>query len=220
MNPYATDVVYVFITMSPDEIANTARQAIAQRGAILNFTAPTTQELTEWLLSKFSDLTPAVANMIASAAGNSVRGALSGYKDCLDYQSPITVQSAAQRLRFMDPLSRYQLWMLLKDQVKGKSFHTICESLLQGTAPSYLARALLQDLDDAYELLGESIWWQASLVLNEFMRRPDTLNLSYTLHVLRGIQWPAAFPPAKDIEFRLQYDEWINQTWPTLYSQK
>lgn len=218
VNPYATEVVYVFITMSPDDISSTARQAISQRGAILNFNAPTTAELAQLLLNKFDDLTPGVAELIAAAAGNSIRGALSGYKDCLDYQQPITLQSAAQRLRFIDPSSRYQLWCLLKDQTKGKSFHTICESLLQGIEPRYLARALLQDLDESYELLGEAIWWQASLVLNEFMRRPDSLNLAYSLHVLKGIEWPAQFPPIKGIEFRLPYDEWMHKAWPTLYS--
>lgn len=216
-NPYAGDVVFVFLTMSPEEIGNTARQAISQRGAILNFVPPTTIQLQEYLLAKFEGFDANAAWLMAVSADNSIRGALSAYKDCLDFQDPITIHSAAQRLRFLDPKSRYQLWQMLKDRTKVRTFSERAESLLQQTSPVHLAKVLLRDLDAEYELLGEDVWWAASKLINEFLRRPTLINLSYALHNLRNLEWPPDFPKDPGTFKLLIYESLMSELWPTLY---
>lgn len=219
-SPFTGDVVYIFLTMSPQEIKDTARQAISQRGAILDFQAPTTAELKDYLKSKFSDLNNSTAQLIAEAAGNSVRGALSAYKTCLDFQEPITELSAAQVLRFLSSAERMALWNLIKSKSKAQPFTDLAESLLRKTSGENLAKLLLRDLDAEYELLGETTWFTASMILTEFLRNPKTLNLSYALLSLRGLNWPNQFQfsdPNISTSANL-YAAALNKTWPSIYN--
>jgi DNA polymerase III gamma/tau subunit len=218
-NPFAQEVCFIFLTMSPDEINDTARQAVAQRGAILNFSAPTTEQLKDFIRGKFTDLDDETALLIAIAATNSIRGALSAYKDCLDFQTPITKQSAAQRLRFLNPKDRYELWLMIKDKTKARPFYERAEQLLQNSSPTHLATLLLKDLDDSYELLKEDVWLPAALIINEFRRRPDVINLAYSLHNLRALDWPKEFPPKPaDLIPSGNYESLLNAPWPSLLS--
>lgn len=219
VNPYIGKVVYIFLTMSPEDIPSTARQAISQRGAILSLNSATTAQLNSFLRNKFPDLDSEAAWFIAVSACNSLRGALNAYKDCLDYAEPITKASSAQRLRFLDQRSRSVLWKMLKDNTKRTVFSNRAESLLQESSPTNLAKVLLRDLDEGYEELGEDVWWTACSILNEFLRKPDLLNLSVTLHNLRGLKWPDSFPSSSFVDSQNPYEQIINKSWPSIYMQ-
>jgi len=192
VNPYGGDVVLMFLTMDPEKLPAKARQAISQRGAILILDTPTNQQISQLLQKKF-EVQPEIGDLIAAAAQHSIRGAYSAYKDCLDFATPITVESIQSKLRFATGDTRIRIWQAIAARLNPTVFKATVLELIGSCDKLILIKHLQDDLDANYDLLGEQLWWTASKLLNQYLYSPKDLSLIYLLLNLRSLTWPPSF---------------------------
>lgn len=191
-NPYAGDVVLVFLTMAPEEMPDRSRQAISQRGAIVQLDTPTNEQISLLLQHRFQIL-PEIADLLARVSYGSIRGAYSAYKDCLDYAQPITKESVQLKLRFATDTQRQIIWQAIAAKLSPTEFNRTVAPIFNGTDLTALAELLQDDLDAAYHILGEDLWWTASKMLIQYSCGSRGLSLRYLLLNMRSLIWPLEF---------------------------
>jgi DNA polymerase III delta prime subunit len=192
LNPYNSDVILVFLTMSAEEMAAKTRQAISQRGSILQFATPSQADITQLLVEKFQLQTEA-AKLLASICHGSIRGAYSAYKDCLDFADLVTVESIALKLRYATSDQRNLLWQAIINKLSPSEFKQAVAGVINDTDNEALVKLLQQDLDNKYILLGEQRWWAATRLLGQYLINPKAIALTYLLLNLRALSWPDNF---------------------------
>lgn len=188
LNPKNGKVCMVFMSMSPDEIKPTARQALIDRGEHLIFNSPTEGQLQDYLLSKYDNLSIDAAKMIASCSGRSFRGALSQYKNCLGHHKYLTTRTVADSLRLLTNSSRYRLWQMLKYNSKPKDIRQYLDTLLEYCNPQALMTKLYEDLEDNAESLTTEQYLGLSQLFFEYFKNPIPFNVQYVLLNLRGLK--------------------------------
>jgi hypothetical protein len=219
-NPYKTQVVLVFLSMSPEEMAPRTRQAISQRGAILELASPTVNQIAHLLIDKFK-LEVEPASLIASSCNHSIRGAYSAYKDCLDFNSKITVESIQLKLRHVNRSQRNLIWGAITSRKNPTEFKKAVEGIIQAGDNLPLIKLLQEDLDEKYELLGETLWWVATKLIGQYAVNPKYISLTYLLLNLRALSWPSAFynEPITDANRRDNIAvRLITEAWEDLYN--
>lgn len=220
LNPYNSDVILVFLTMSVEEMAAKTRQAISQRGSILQFATPSLEQITDLLIKKFQ-LQVEAAKLLAATCQGSIRGAYSAYKDCLDFSDLVTVESIGLRLRYATKTQRNLLWQAIINKLNPSEFKQEVAGIINDTDNQALVKLLQQDLDDKYVLLGEHRWWLATRLLGQYLVNPKAIALTYLLLNLRALSWPDNFITNNDVnadEF-YNFSTWlINEPWSDLHN--
>lgn len=218
LNPYNSDVILVFLTMSAEEMPAKTRQAISQRGSILQFATPNQEQIAQLLIEKFQ-LQPDAAKLLASTCHGSIRGAYSAYKDCLDFADLVTAESIALKLRYATSEQRNLLWQAVIDKKSPAEFKQAVTGIINATDNQALVKLLQQDLDHKYEVLGEQRWWAATRLLGQYLLNPKEIALTYLLLNLRALSWPPNFITSTnnyEHEFSNFSTQLINSAWSDL----
>jgi DNA polymerase III delta prime subunit len=214
-DPIRDKVVLVFISMSVDQLDDRARQAISQRGAILELSTPTQLQIATFIHSKFK-VKQNVAETIACIANGSLRGALTAYQKCADLIEPVTIESASIALETDRLNNSAKLWRLITSTGTAANFRNEMSSALSNLSPERVVARLQDDLDAHFNLVDEQIWWTATLLLSQVAVEPNRFSLNYCLLNLRNLKWPPAFIKATDVNqessfvARLLQESWEN----------
>jgi DNA polymerase III delta prime subunit len=190
-NPYNINVVLVFLSMSPEDMPARIRQAISQRGSILELAVPSTPQIAN-LLSEQFEISPEASLLIASSCAGSIRGAYSAYKDCADFMTPVSVESVRAKLGLATEGERQILWRAIINKESPAQFKQTTAKIMQGNQVA-LVKLLQEDLDLKYKELGENLWWTATRLLGQYLINPKEIALTYLMLNLRALNWPSSF---------------------------
>jgi hypothetical protein len=216
-DPLRDRVVLVFISMAIEQLDAQARQAVSQRGAVLNLQTPTQTQLSSYLYSKFQ-VSPQVCEVLAKYANGSVRGALAAYKDCLDFIQPVTLESVSLKLSLDDIESSFKIWNLILSKPISAEFKKAVDSLIANKSVEHINEKLQEDLDKHWELLGEDLWWSATLLLSQVANNPSRLSFTYTLLNLKQLNWPLTFAQAIANDCKPSFvTRLLQEPWTDLY---
>ncbi len=186
LQPNQGKVVLIFNTMEPENIREEPRKALRSRGGWLRFGQPTEAQIEAYLLSKFANLTPAAAQMLAKVSERSLRGALSAYKTVYDYDRFVTESSVAEVFRLSQPSERRRLWTMLQNNVRRNELDQYLNELLTNLDHSVLMDALWSDIENQLQFINDANYQFALELFYQYQRSPRLINARYILNQLRG----------------------------------
>jgi hypothetical protein len=180
------NVCYVFITMQEDRLGEEDRVALMRRSTLIKFNKMQTPELQAFLATKFPDLNPEIAEMIASKSRGSTGLALA-YYDNIKQRSPrLELATAAQILGYASNKHRWGLWEYLRARSKFKDLQAYVTSLLDIVEPLELSRQLLADILESIEAEPTEDQLYACSVLNQYQGNYKNADLLTYLIMLSG----------------------------------
>lgn len=183
-------VVFIFITMSPEEMPSMVRQALRQRGSTCFFPSPTVGQLEAYLMTVLKNrITVSTARILADYAEGSYRGALNAYKDCIEVNPDLNEALTHELFGLVTPEDRLYLW---KEVIDGKGFSaikTLVENHLRFTDRKKLIKQLLEDLDESLvkNECEPDDYFHAVKVLTTYLIHPE-LHPYQALAMLRGMK--------------------------------
>jgi DNA polymerase III delta prime subunit len=184
------NVMFIFITMSEDELPEKDLYALIGRGSRLRLQPFSTEEIASILMSKFSDLNLEAASTIAKFSRNDLRLAFSNYNECKQLDEYVTPESVAHTLKILTPQERLALWGMLESNCFFTTLRGYLESLTSKADPKRIAEQLHEDILTSMDsnLVSKSACISASRLLMQYIYSPYALPLLATLMQLRDMK--------------------------------
>lgn len=199
----ASDVKYICITAEPEEMKSKVRRMLKDRGAWVKMPKPNSEDLVSYLKSQTETLNfdppEETLRLLAQSSEGSYREALSRLFFLSQNDPSLSPDVAALLLQTLTWRERQIFWEKMAKARKRKEIREIIERVRSQADDETLAKILLEDLYYSDEdKIKEEDNALAILLLSEWLRRPYTQDIRYTLIQLKKlncVDYSSEIPP-------------------------
>ena len=181
------NVCYIFMTMQEERLGEEDKAALMRRGVTIRLLPFTDQEVTNFLIQRFS-LQQEVAQMIAAKSRGSTGAAIGWYGNIKEQDPAMGLDAASYVLGYARSDHRWLLWQQVQSKDRITTIQETLAVLLKQVEPLELARQLHNDLLTAMDSGPTADQLYASRMLLQYQTHYRNVDLlSYLAHML-GMQ--------------------------------